>query len=471
MRDLRQVLLQARPSLADERDDALLEVSYLVWTPAMGKRRHAEDSGFCYFPARELEAYFGRGGFNRLNAAHRVFEVLETDTPRCTRGYRVAPDIKVAVDNYLRRVDERLPQLITRDGTRILKAPRAVASENSEGRAPKAWAGVPIINNVPVDFDLLVTYSAHLRRYLSTGGRWVAGSLVPFSPAELQAIGYRAEILNRLIGLCNSNLGGRMYIPHRYEEKDCGRLHAVGAVNLQSAPGEIKAAAVHGCWEYDFSNCHYSILLQLAQRVRVDLPEVRWYLENKRALRESLAARIGTEDVDAVKTCLISGPLYGAHSRLSERAAIQQLVGRDCARRLFADPQYCALKQDVKRARGRITRAARVEQDRLFNAVGSSITLEDPERSRPGKPRHRTPAALLSHLLQGIEALMLRTVIDAYPEDVVLPMHDGWVSRRRLDVAELERLILDKTGFAMRVEEEQVEIPEELRFTELRKIV
>jgi hypothetical protein len=439
--------------------------------PAMGKRRHAEASGFCYFAARELEAYFGRGEFNRLNGVHQIFEVLETPTPRCTRGYRVAPDIKVAVDNYLRRVDERLPQLITRDGTRILTAPRAVASENSEGRGPKAWAGAPITNLVPVtDFDLLLTYTAHLRRYLNTRGRWVAGSLVPFSKAELQAIEYREQVLTRLVGLCNSNLGGRMYMPHRYEEKDCGRLHAVG-VNLQSAPSEIKAAALHGSWEYDLSNCHYSILLQLAQRVGVELPEVRWYLENKRALREALAARIGTEDVDAVKTCLISGPLYGAHSRLSERAAIQQLLGRESARRLFEDPQYRALKRDVARARNRIIRAARVEQDRLFNAVGSSITLQDPERSRLGKPKRRTPAALLSHLLLGIEAFMLRTVIDAYPEDVVLPMHDGWVSRRRIEVAELERLILDETGFAMRVEEEQIEIPEELRFGELRKVV
>jgi hypothetical protein len=32
-------------------------------------------------------------------------------------------------------------------------------------------------------------------------------------------------------------------------------------------------------------------------------------------------------------------------------------------------------------------------------------------------------------------------------------------------------LILDKTGFAMRVEEEQIEIPDELRFTGLREVV
>jgi hypothetical protein len=113
-----------------------------------------------------------------------------------------------------------------------------------------------------------------------------------------------------------------------------------------------------------------------------------------------------------------------------------------------------------------------VEQDRLFNAVGSSITLRDPERLGSGKPRRRSPAALLSHLLLGIEALMLRTIIDAYPEDVVLPMHDGWVSRRKLDVVELERLIFDKTGFAMSIDEEQIELPEELRFGgELRKVI
>jgi hypothetical protein len=468
MRDLREVLLLARPSLAGESDEALLELSYLVWMPAMGKRRHAQAPGFCYFPARELEAYFGRAKFNRLNAAHGVLEVLETDAPRCTRSYRVAPDIKVAVDNYVRRVDERLPQLITRDGIRILKPLRAVASENSEGRALRAWAGARITNLVPVtDFELLLTYSAHLRRYLSTGGRLVAGGLVPFSKSELQTIEYREQILTRLIGLCNSNLGGRMYIPHRYEEKDCGRLNAVG-VNLQSAPSEIKAAALHGCWEYDFSNCHYSNLAQLAQRVGVDLPEVRWYLENKDDLRKSLAARIGAT-YDEVKTCLIAGPLYGAHSRLSERAAIQQLLGRESARKLFEDPQYRALKGDVARARDRIIRAARVEQERLFNAVGSSVSLLETEGRRSGK--RRSPAALLSHLLLGMEALMLRMVTDAYPDDVVLPMHDGWVSRRRLDVAELERLILDMTGFAMRVEEEQIEIPEELRFGELRKVI
>lgn len=269
VRDLREVLLQARPSLAGESSEAQLALSYFAWFPEMGKRKHAAEPGFCFFPARELEAHFGRGEFNRLNATHQIFEVLETDAPRCTRGYRLAPDIKAAVSEYLRRVDERLPTLIRRDGTRILTFPRAVASKNREGRPSKAWADVPITNNVPVDFDLLLTYSTHLERYLITGGSWVAGTLMPFSRDELAAFEYRSQILTRLIGLCNSNLGGRTHIPHRYEEKDCCRLNAVG-VNLQSAPREIRAAALHGCFEYDFSNCHYAVLVQLAEQHGVE---------------------------------------------------------------------------------------------------------------------------------------------------------------------------------------------------------
>ncbi len=435
-----------------------MALSHLVWLPELGKRRHAADASFCFFPARELEAQFGRRRFNEINTKHQIFEVLEADTRpgRWTRGYRLAPDIKAAVNPYLRRVDERLPTLIIRDGARVITLPRAVASKNRDGRPPKAWANVPITNNVPVDFDLLCTYSAHLQRYLRLGGRPVAGTLVPFSPSELRATEYRDLILTRLIGLSNSNLGGRTHIPHRYEEKDCARLNAVG-VNLQSAPGDIRAAALHGCFEYDFGNCHYSGLLQLAQRCGRDLPEVRWYLENKQAVREALAARIGTTDIDAVKRCLISGPLYGAHSRMSDGASIVQMLGRDCARKLFADPQYRALKLEVSKVRKAILRAADVRQRRLFNAAGASIPVHE---IRKGKEVLKPPAALLSHLLLGIEVLMLRTVINAYPEDVVLPMHDGWVSRRQLNVTEIEELIRDKTGFSIRIDEDPIEIPE-----------
>jgi len=458
MRDLREVLLQARPSLAGEGDEALLELSYLVWMPAMGKQRHGADSSFCYFPARGLEAAFGRGQFNALNARHCLFEILE-QAGRWARGYRLARDIQAAVSEYLRRVDESLPPLITRAGRQILTPPRAVASEDHRGRAPKAWANAHVSNNVPVDFQLLLTYDAHLQRYLRTGGRLVAGALVPFTEEELQTIEQRVYILARLIALANSNLGRRRCIPHRYEEAGCGRLYATG-VNLQSAPREIRDAALHGSWDYDFSNCHYTIILQLALRHGLDLPEVRWYLDNKKAVRQAFAARVGTDE-DTIKTCLLA-PIYGARSTLWSGAEIPQLLGEDRARKLYADPQFRALKADVARARKVILRRADVRQGRLFNAVGSSIPVRETEGPRWGK--RRKPAELFAHIVFGVEAQLLRVVVDAYTDDVLLLMHDGFVSRRQLEVNDLEDLIRQRTGFSMKLDEDPIEVPPEMSF-------
>jgi hypothetical protein len=320
MRDLREVLLAVRPSLAAENDRTCLALGHLVWVPQVGLRKHAADPSFSYFPARELEALFGRARFNELNERHRIFEVLETEgcTECWTRGYRLVLDVKGAVSQYLRRIDELLPVLIARDGKQVLTPPRPLASKNSAGDAPKCWSNVPIASAVPVSLEGMITYAAHLERYRSSGGRIVAGTLHPFSEEELAQIELRCHMLDRLIGLCNSNLGGRTHILHRFEEKGCGRLYATG-VSLQTAPSDVKAAALQGFWEYDLSNCHYTALEQLAARQGMRLPEVRWYLENKDAVRESLAQRIGSTDMDAVKQALIAGPIYGAPSTLSPR--------------------------------------------------------------------------------------------------------------------------------------------------------
>jgi hypothetical protein len=478
MRDIREVLLQVRPALADEREDTLLRLSYRVWMPAMGAARHAADSSFCYFPARALEADFGRGGFKRLNDSHNLFEVLEIEPGmRWTRGFRLAPDINAAVNMWLRKVDERLPVLITREGSRVTTLPRAIASENRAGKAPKAWAGAVLPNKVPVDFDLLNSWAAHLRRYINTGGRMVAGTFVPFSPVELEAIEYREAVVSRLVALSNSTVGERRYVPIRYREEPCGRAFATG-VNLQGAPRDVRDAALHANWDLDLANCHYALLLQLAAVVGVDLPEVRWYIDNKRTVRTGLATRVGITG-DEAKSCLIAF-IYGARFTLWGGADIPKLIGRARARKLYADPQFRALKADVTRARKAILRAAargpivvstvsgslrvaemrKLKELRLFNAVGNSITVLDRESRRRNK--RRPPAALLAHVLLGLEAKVMRTVVDAYSEDVLLLMHDGLVSRKELPVGEIEELIHRRTGLRMTLEQQRIQVPEEL---------
>lgn len=37
---------------------------------------------------------------------------------------------------------------------------------------------------------------------------------------------------------------------------------------------------------------------------------------------------------------------------------------------------------------------------------------------------------------------MLRAICGAFPDDILVPVHDGFISRSRLDVREIKRLIL-----------------------------
>lgn len=45
--DIRTVLRQLRPTLANEAEETLFRLSYRVWMVASGAARHAADSGFC----------------------------------------------------------------------------------------------------------------------------------------------------------------------------------------------------------------------------------------------------------------------------------------------------------------------------------------------------------------------------------------------------------------------------------------
>jgi hypothetical protein len=63
---------------------------------------------------------------------------------------------------------------------------------------------------------------------------------------------------------------------------------------------------------------------------------------------------------------------------------------------------------------------------------------------------------LLCHALQGVEALTLKAVVTEHGEDILLCMHDGWVSRRRLNCSKLQNLIYVATGFELEIEEQKL---------------
>ena len=69
----------------------------------------------------------------------------------------------------------------------------------------------------------------------------------------------------------------------------------------------------------------------------------------------------------------------------------------------------------------------------------------------------KDPKKLLSHALQGAEAMALKSILEHFGEHILLCMHDGWISEKRLKKADLERIIKTATGFSLEVEEVQIQ--------------
>ena len=63
----------------------------------------------------------------------------------------------------------------------------------------------------------------------------------------------------------------------------------------------------------------------------------------------------------------------------------------------------------------------------------------------------KTNRQMLSHLLQGVEAMALESAHRLYPDSIVLLQHDGWTSTKELDTQALEDAIFKDTGYKLKV--------------------
>jgi hypothetical protein len=225
----------------------------------------------------------------------------------------------------------------------------------------------------------------------------------------------------------------------RYVVCSTGRLFGTG-VSLQNVPREVRNAALHGLWDYDVENCHFAIFEQMAAACGRQTPAIANYLANKEATRSGIAQRVGITYED-VKECLLA-TVYGAPQSEWKDASIPKVVGEEKAWRLYRDKGFAALARDITEGRRAILAAHRGK--RLANALGLSINAA-------ASPKQR-----LAHLLQGVEAQALRAVQAVYPKEIVLLIHDGFVSTVQLDTARLEAVIRAETGYDLRLSEKHI---------------
>jgi hypothetical protein len=425
-------------------------MAHFVWIAGSKCRAHDTFENYSSFDYLELQDAFGRNNFNNLNGRLGIFEVTPNWSKRdhVTKGYRLTPLAQRVKDNFLAsnhpvanvltlaaRHGCVVPTLattamISMDGKQVRTLPAALASEDTDGRPASEWNGVALSNVVQVNLPAMLDLDLQIQMQLADP---VANKHFEATTEKLE---YRLESLRQLIQQANTTVAGPGKIAHRYVPCSSGRLFALGT-SLQGAPRDVRNAALCGMYDYDIENCHFAIFAELAARNGFPCPTISHYLKHKAATREGIARRVGIP-IEKAKTCLIM-LMYGAPLNPYKDCAIPKKIEPYRARMLFKDTEFVAIANELADGRSLILSKWPNADGFIENDFGRRLSLR------------ATPEAQLAHILQGIEAKALRACMRAYEGNLILPVHDGFVTREELDPRHIERTILEATGYRLEV--------------------
>jgi len=404
----------------------------MVWRSDSKRRSHREHEDSFSIGYKKLEQLFGRNKFHAINERLKIFQITSNWSAKkhFTRAYKLTDPVKQIRERYLRLRKQKKPErMIGLDGRALRQLRKPIAAKDNKGVTIQVWRGVELPNKIHVDLNGLLGLYAQLKR--DRGAR----QMDLFSDADPDDFTAILQYLAKLIKLANTDIAGPGFVPHRYREASTGRLYAIGE-SLQTIPREIRKAALHGLYEWDFSNCHFAIFDQMAAKYGCQCQEIQYYLRNKKPVRQEIAERVEIR-IEESKQALIA-LMYGAKIVPWYGRAIIKMV-KDRAPRLLENKRFKAIHGDITKGRRAILNGwHRKTHTGLINDVGKRLALSE-------KPEKR-----LAHLIQGIEAKALRVVCNLYP--VVLPMHDGFVTKDRVDKQKVERMVYDTTGYHLKLE-------------------
>lgn len=452
-------MLHLRANIAGfdaERSEDQCMLAKMLWHSGSKLRAHREFEGAMSFSHVELGEAFGKGKFKTINERIGMFRVSTNWqsglnpgrlTPQ-TKAYWLSDAARNARWTYFLRDRPPATRVLMLSGAAMRTLPKAVASKDGRGVTTVAWKEARTQNNVKVDLKRLwFLHGAlngqikhpHLRADWRTGKDGIDRNDNFPTTAMLERL---LEATAQIIDMSMTDVAGEGYCPHWYTESASGRLYAKG-INLQTAPSLVKQAALAGLWEYDFSNCHFSILSQMAEQHGYKCHAIAGYLANKTEIRQVIAAEVGILQ-SQVKGCLLM-LLYGAKVSTWHKNAIPKAIGEAAAKKLFAAPLFTSISNDVAQARRAVLAGAkRTPRGEVVNACGKTLV---------GMAK---PAEELAHLLQGVEAKALQTVLSEYPKELVLLQHDGFVASSQLSASSISARVAEATGYLLPLEEKKV---------------
>lgn len=442
-------------------------MALMIWESGASKsRRHSYFEGAASYSYQELAQKFGRTGFKAVNDRLGLIDVSSNYSMEAgyTYGFWLSDKGQRVHDTYLRRQWRKATEMIRVSGRRLEVAatlPAVISSTDLKGKTLSAqssaqWQIARHLNLTPINLDSL----KRLRRWYEwrlddiDSGR-LHPELFPATESieHLRAMTARLHAITaKIIRQAITSLAGIGHINQRYFMAPSGRLFAKG-VSLQSAPTVVKQAALHGLWEYDFSNCHYAIVRNMAARFGMECTAIDHYLKTKKVMRVEIAKKVGGITPDEAKDALLA-MLYGAKAGTDpDFFSIPEVIGEEAAERLYALPEFKEIKEEIQEARRLILdKWPKTSNGRLVNDFGKAISVKE------------TPARRLAHLVQGAEAKALNAAIHLYPHSIVLVQHDGFTSTIRLHTRAVEDAVEAALGYRLTLEEEQLQPDPEAQY-------
>jgi len=249
-----------------------------------------------------------------------------------------------------------------------------------------------------------------------------------------------------------------------YQEKDSGRLYGDEWLNLQTLPKEMRYMAMGGnnYYEYDMENAHYNIIWQFNKMLAgSELNAIGEYIKNTAGTRVAISMATGI-DKKVIKEILIA-MIYGAsisqyHAYDNKKKvrldnAIMKILlnytedNKDDATDLFdrvaANKNVLDIFKDIGKAKRCIKKNMIINTKRKYQYLVNPYNKETPMLDQYGEKK--SSGALLSHMMQGIEASLLMFIIEEEEDKFIMPHHDGWVSLIDWDTDRLQEIVKIKS--------------------------
>lgn len=256
----------------------------------------------------------------------------------------------------------------------------------------------------------------------------------------------------RLLALSKTSLDPNA-LPTRYTQHadTGGRLFEEN--RLQETTRRVRSVALAGMWDYDIANCHFTLIAQLAERKGLKTPWIHDYLENKSARRSGIRNILEVASGTAVDEADVkAGIIALAYGMSLYRSKALSKIFRDArvANAFSVNPWIRAIRDEVLMCRRALLKPFKTKSGEylITNAHGLKQSFGAREYGRA-----------LSFLVTGVESAILDQVLQGWGSEIVLCIHDGWVSRTELPVQEIEAHITRETGFRVMIEVDRV-LPE-----------